>query len=58
MAGARSCGTRVRCDAGRLWITEEGCLDDIVLDAGTARAVRLRGDATVRHEPAQTSPDG
>ena len=38
----RACGARVRCDAGRLWITEEGCPDDILLEAG--QSMRLERD--------------
>jgi hypothetical protein len=57
----RACGTRVRCVAGRLWITEEGCLDDIVLDAGQSTRIErdrrsvvlaLGGAARVAVQPA------
>jgi hypothetical protein len=44
--GAR--GLQVRCESGRLWITEEGRLEDVVLEAGQSTTLLLQGRALVR----------
>jgi Protein of unknown function (DUF2917) len=43
----RACGARVRCDTGRLWITEEGCFDDTVLEAGQSTRIERHRRAVV-----------
>lgn len=43
----RARGTRIVCDAGRLWLTEEGVAADFVLAAGQAYAVCGAGRVVV-----------
>lgn len=43
----RAPGTRIVCDAGRLWLTEEGVAADFVLAPGQAYAVRGAGRVVV-----------
>lgn len=39
-------GARIDCLRGRIWITERGCTDDIVLEAGQSHEIS-RGGVTV-----------
>lgn len=41
-------GTRIDCLRGRIWITESGCADDIVLEAGESYAIERVGTAVVQ----------
>jgi Protein of unknown function (DUF2917) len=41
-------GTRVDCLSGRIWITEQGCTDDIVLEAGESFELARGGVAVVQ----------
>ena len=43
-----SVGTRVDCLRGRLWITEWGATDDVVLDAGESYVISRGGVAVVQ----------
>lgn len=47
-------GWLLRCEAGRLWITEAGCDLDIVLHAGEEH--RVRGDGKLLVEAASDAP--
>ncbi|WP_146648111.1 DUF2917 domain-containing protein [Labilithrix luteola] len=38
----------LRCVKGRVWLTEEGCLDDILLDAGDIFTTERRGRLVVQ----------
>jgi Protein of unknown function (DUF2917) len=41
-------GTRIDCQDGRIWITEPGSTDDIVLEAGESYVISRRGVAVVQ----------
>ena len=41
-------GTRIDCLCGRIWITEPGCTDDIVLEAGESYEIARVGVAVVQ----------
>jgi hypothetical protein len=41
-------GTRIDCLSGRIWITEQGCTDDIVLEAGESYEFSRGGVAVVQ----------
>jgi Protein of unknown function (DUF2917) len=41
-------GTRIDCLGGRIWITEWGCTDDIVLEAGESYVISRGGVAVVQ----------
>ncbi len=41
-------GTRIDCLRGRIWITEHGCTDDIVLEAGQSYEISRGGVAVVQ----------
>ena len=41
-------GTRIDCLRGRIWITELGCTDDIVLEAGESYEIARVGVAVVQ----------
>lgn len=47
-------GWQLRCEAGRLWVTEAGCDLDIVLHAG--EAYRVRGEGRLLVEAASDAP--
>ena len=40
---ADAAGTRIDCVRGRLWITEQGCADDVVLEAGESYVIARAG---------------
>lgn len=48
LVGAR--GLRVASRTGRLWLTEEGCADDIFLASGGAYEVRTDGRVVIEAE--------
>lgn len=41
-------GTRIHCLGGRIWITQDGSRDDIVLEAGEAGEISHTGLAVVQ----------
>ena len=41
-------GSRIDCLRGRIWITELGCTDDIVLEAGESHEIERVGVAVVQ----------
>lgn len=41
-------GARIDCLRGRIWITERGCTDDIVLEAGQSCEISRGGVAVVQ----------
>ena len=41
-------GTRIDCLRGRIWITEQGCAADIVLEAGQSYDISRDGAAVVQ----------
>jgi hypothetical protein len=41
-------GTRIDCLSGRIWITEQGCAGDVVLEAGQSYAIWRGGVAVVQ----------
>ena len=41
-------GARIDCLRGRIWITERGCTDDIVLEAGQSYEISRSGVAVVQ----------
>ncbi|HLB14184.1 MAG TPA: DUF2917 domain-containing protein [Burkholderiales bacterium] len=41
-------GTRIDCLRGRIWITQHGCTDDIVLAAGESHEISRAGVAVVQ----------
>lgn len=43
-----ACGTRVRCEAGTLWLTIDGQLDDLVLEPGESLLLRTRARVIVQ----------
>ena len=45
---ADAAGTRIDCLRGRIWITERGCTDDFVLEAGDSHVISRDGVAVVQ----------
>ncbi len=41
-------GTRIDCLRGRIWVTEQGSSDDVVLEAGESYEITRRGVAVVQ----------
>ncbi|HEY2927962.1 DUF2917 domain-containing protein [Piscinibacter sp.] len=44
-------GMRISVRAGRVWITETGCLDDHFVGVGAVHEITTRGMTLVGHEP-------
>ena len=45
---ADAAGTRIDCLRGRVWISEQGCTDDFVLEAGDSHVISRDGVAVVQ----------